>query len=68
MILAPVTWEELCANDYVPRCQHIPGGGGLGAEVEARAGAGAGFAAPAFLSALKSVRGMPLGFQEGPAM
>ena len=46
---------------------HIPGGGGLGADAEAKAGVGSD-AALAFLSALKSVRGMPLGFQEGPAM
>ena len=58
---------KLCACDYVIRCQHLPGGGGVGADAEARAGAGF-VAALAFLSALKSVRRMPLGFQEGPAM
>lgn len=66
-IVAPVTWEEFCASEYVIRCQHIPGGGGLGADAEATAGAGFA-AALALLSALKSVRGMPPGFQEGPAM
>ena len=49
------------------RGQHIPAGGGLGAEAEARAGEGFD-AALALLSALKSGREMPLGFQEGPAM
>ena len=39
----------------------------MGAEAEATAGAGFD-AALALLSALKSGRGMPPGFQEGPAM
>ena len=43
-----------------------PGGGGLDAEVEAEGGAAAGAGPP--LPGLKSLKGMPWGFQEGPAL